>query len=77
MQGYGERQGRTLSMDELNRELAWLDPARDTSLAQSIARDLLSRGEPVSCVWSGEPLSDRTLDIDHCFPWAAWPCGDL
>jgi hypothetical protein len=30
----------TLSMDELHRQLTWLDPARDTTLAQSIARDL-------------------------------------
>src|SRR3954468_13585430 len=19
----------------------------------------------------------QTLDIDHCLPWSAWPCGDL
>jgi SAM-dependent methyltransferase len=77
MQSYGERQGRTLSMDELHRQLTWLDPARDTTLAQSIARDLMNSGDPVICVWSGEPLNQRSLDIDHCFPWAAWPCGDL
>ncbi len=32
---------------------------------------------PVRCVWSGRRLTTDTLDIDHCFPWAAWPCGDL
>ena len=29
------------------------------------------------CVWSGRKLSHETLDIDHCFPWTAWPCEDL
>ena len=24
-----------------------------------------------------EKLKLHTLDIDHCFPWTAWPCGDL
>ncbi len=22
-------------------------------------------------------LDQRNLDVDHCFPWVAWPCGDL
>jgi SAM-dependent methyltransferase len=77
MQGYGERQGRTISMDELHRALAWLDPLRDTRLARSLADDLMNRGEPVFCVWSGKRLDQRTLDVDHCFPWVVWPCGDL
>jgi hypothetical protein len=77
MQGYGERQGRTISMDELHRALVWLDPLRDTRLARSLADDLMNRGESVFCVWSGKRLDQRTLDVDHCFPWVAWPCGDL
>ena len=28
-------------------------------------------------MWSGNPLTKATLNIDHCFPWSAWPCGDL
>jgi SAM-dependent methyltransferase len=69
MQGYGERQGRTISMDELHRALAWLDLLRDTRLARSLADDLMNRGEPVFCVWSGKRLDQRNLDVDHCFPW--------
>jgi hypothetical protein len=57
MQSYGERQGRTLSMDELHRELAWLDPARDTRVARSIADDLMSSAS--RCSASG-PASDST-----------------
>src|SRR5262249_32862224 len=29
------------------------------------------------CIWTGVRLSPGLLDIDHCFPWSAWPCGDL
>jgi hypothetical protein len=32
-------------------------------------------GKTVHCVWSGQRLRDD-YDIDHCFPFAAWPCGD-
>ncbi|WP_166881656.1 HNH endonuclease domain-containing protein [Massilia mucilaginosa] len=27
------------------------------------------------CVWSGQRLRND-YDVDHCFPFAAWPCGD-
>jgi hypothetical protein len=77
MQAYGAGQGRSLSMDELDRGLVWLDPIRDTRLARTIASGLLAQGERVFCVWSGKRLDEHTLDIDHCFPWIAWPCGDL
>src|SRR3712207_9533686 len=29
------------------------------------------------CACTGRALSADTLDIDHLFPWSAWPCGDL
>nr|WP_225914070.1 HNH endonuclease domain-containing protein [Leptolyngbya ohadii] len=29
------------------------------------------------CVWSGKRLTEKSLDIDHCFPWSAWACDDL
>ena len=59
--------------------LVWLDPARDTALARTVAKRLLDGGHRLSCVWTGVRLgagADR-LDIDHCLPWSAWPCGDL
>ena len=34
-------------------------------------------GRKLFCVWTGTSLSSDTLDIDHCFPYSAWPCGDL
>ena len=33
--------------------------------------------QPLHCVWSGKALRAENLDVDHCFPWAVWPCGDL
>jgi len=77
MQRYAESQNRHLPHDALARALAWLDPARDTRLARVRATELIAAGETVRCIWSGKELSPRALDIDHCFPFAAWPCSDL
>ena len=57
--------------------LAWLEPTRDTGLARQVAHRLLDGGTAVCCVWTGSRLTSDSLDIDHCFPWSAWPCGDL
>ena len=77
MRGYMERQGRSTVPGELEAALAWIEPRRDVSVARDIAVDRLRRGERLHCVWSDRPLSDATLDIDHCLPWSAWPCGNL
>lgn len=55
--------------------LAWVDPARDTSFARAAVERLRAAAKPVYCVWSGTRLRDA-FDVDHCFPFAAWPCGD-
>ena len=55
--------------------LAWADPARDTSFARAAVDRIRAAGKPVYCVWSGARLRDE-YDVDHCFPFAAWPCGD-
>jgi SAM-dependent methyltransferase len=55
--------------------LTWVDPARDTSFARAAVERIRAAGKPVYCVWSGARLNDR-YDVDHCFPFAAWPCGD-
>jgi SAM-dependent methyltransferase len=75
-QGYAERAGRVVTTDEAQRALRWLEPERDTAFVRSLALNRLHAGRPVSCVWSGRPLG-ASLDIDHCLPWSAWPCGDL
>lgn len=75
-QGYAERAGRVVTTDEAQRALRWLEPERDTAFVRGLALGRLHAGRPISCVWSGRPLGEA-LDIDHCLPWSAWPCGDL
>lgn len=55
--------------------LTWVDPARDTSFARAAVERIRAAGKPVYCVWSGARLRED-YDVDHCFPFAAWPCGD-
>ena len=76
MKGYAERQGRNLPRDKAAAAMTWSGPGRDVQLARSQADRLLGAGH-IHCVWSGKSLSAANLDIDHCFPWSAWPCSDL
>ena len=73
---YGERQGRRLDAGRLSAAMTWSDPTRDVRLARERAEQLLA-ARRLHCVWSGKRLSAASLDVDHCFPWAIWPCGDL
>jgi hypothetical protein len=78
MKGYANRQDRKLDEAKIAAAMVWSDPLRDVAASRSIALKLIESGEPVRCVWSGRRLVDKDiLDIDHCFPWSAWPCGDL
>jgi SAM-dependent methyltransferase len=74
---YGERTGRSVAHGEIETALAWLDPTRDTMLARAAARRVNERNGRLTCVWTGARLGPDALDIDHCLPWSAWPCGDL
>ena len=73
---YAEGQGRMLSETEVRAALGWSDPERDVALARECALKLLKIGK-LECVWSGKALRETTLDVDHCFPWSAWPCDHL
>jgi SAM-dependent methyltransferase len=73
---YAEGQGGLLAETDVRAALRWSDPERDVALARECAFKLLKLGE-LKCVWSGRPLRDTTLDVDHCFPWSAWPCDHL
>jgi hypothetical protein len=77
MRAYAQRQGRALDEGRLCSAMTWADPARDVSVPREIALRTLAGGGSVSCVWTGQRLQPATLDIDHCMPWSAWPCGDL
>ncbi len=56
--------------------MTWEDPTRDVQLARKRALEMSSSGK-LSCVWSGRRLDGACLEVDHCLPWIAWPCGDL
>lgn len=64
-------------LQDLWTALAWADPERDTREVRFIAERLIMSGHPIYCIWSGRSLVGERLDIDHCFPMAAWPCQDL
>lgn len=55
--------------------LQWLVPEHDTAIARQRA-EKLRKVKSLYCVWTGKSLN-RAYDIDHCFPFAAWPCNDL
>jgi SAM-dependent methyltransferase len=76
-QFYGERQGRIIDLGRIAKAMEWSEPSRDVRLARELAAGMLEAKQPLHCVWSGRSLQTQNLDIDHCFPWSAWPCDDL
>ena len=62
--------------DEYMNALRWLVPEHDTSFVRQLAEDLRKGNSRLFCVWTGRRLN-HAFDIDHCFPFAAWPCNDL
>jgi HNH endonuclease len=77
MQGYAAAQGRTAEAGAMVAAMTWADPVRDVALPRARALALMDGGAAVHCVWSGRRLAPETLDVNHCLPWSAWPCGDL
>jgi SAM-dependent methyltransferase len=78
IQSYTERTGGSAApLGDIMQALRWIEPDRDTSFVKRLAQQHLQSGRPVQCVWTGQTLQARALDIDHCLPWSAWPCGDL
>ena len=76
MTTYASRQGRKLDEAGLSQAMIWSEPGRETQVAREQALHLMRAGT-LRCVWSRQPLTPTNLDIDHCFPWSAWPCSDL
>ncbi len=77
IRGYAQRQGTAPAPGEIEAALAWTEPTRDVRAAREAALSRAAAGRGLSCVWSGRRLDAGSLDIDHCLPWSAWPCGDL
>lgn len=78
MKQYSESRGVPVNFSELMALLKWLDPARDTAMVRGLVLQMMQQNsQPVQCVWSGKALRAERFDVDHCFPFAAWPCNDL
>ena len=77
MSDYAKKQGRKLDEAAVTQGMAWSEPGRAVDVSRGRAVQLLKDQGSLHCVWTGTPLTRETLDIDHCFPWSAWPCGDL
>ena len=77
MHGYAAGQGRVLNESALAAAVIWAEPSRGVALPRERALRMIEAGPGLHCVWSGRRLDAACLDIDHCLPWSAWPCGDL
>lgn len=76
IRSYASRRGTRVDDNVLAAAMTWDEPDRDVRLARGRALEMSAHGR-VYCVWSGRRLDQRSLDVDHCLPWAVWPCGDL
>ena len=76
MHQYAATQERELDEAAVVRGMSWSEPGRAVDVSRGRAVQLLDQGL-LHCVWTGSKLHRENLDIDHCFPWSAWPCGDL
>jgi len=76
MRDYARGQERHLADETITSSMQWADPERDVSQVRQLAIAVLEEGG-LRCVWTDQLLTRKTLDIDHMFPWVAWPCSDL
>lgn len=75
--GYADRLGLAIAPGAAEAALVWVEPVRSTAIGRLAASRLLAEGREIRCVWTERRLSASTIDLDHCLPWSAWPCGDL
>lgn len=73
---YAHRQDRQINELRLRQLMRPHEPERNQGEVRNRALRLL-RSQPVYCVWTGKKLYAKSMHIDHCLPWAAWPCDDL
>ena len=76
IESYQEVLGISKDLRVILEAMKWSEPRRDVSTVKQIAHRFLDKNQ-LFCIWSGKKLTEKTLDIDHCFPWSAWPCDDL
>lgn len=77
MREYARAQRLSLNEAEMAEATVWPEPSRAVRTSRERAVEMLGQDGGLRCVWSGQKLTERNLDIDHCFAWTVWPCGDL
>jgi len=77
MRTYAERMSLPVPPGMAEAALEWREPVRSTSIARLAAERISRTDRQLECIWTGQKLPLTRLDIDHCLPWAAWPCSDL
>src|SRR5918998_411149 len=77
LRSFGEMRVPTHLWRAMRRFAAWVEPALIAEWARLMGDYARRQGGTLHCAWTGRALSAGTLDIDHLFPWSAWPCGDL
>ena len=76
MTDWAAKRGNELDHRRVEAAMQWSDPDRDVGFARRISQKLFEEGS-LHCVWTGRKLDRKQLNIDHCMPWAAWPCDAL
>jgi hypothetical protein len=77
MRTYADRMSLPVPLGMAEAALEWREPVRSTSIARVAAERISRSDRQLECIWTGQELPLTRLDIDHCLPWAAWPCSDL
>ena len=75
MKQYAGNQVREFRESDVVQAMTWSEPNRAVTMSRERA-ERLKEGGSLHCVWSGRRLGSQ-FNIDHCFPWASWPCSDL
>ncbi len=50
---------------------------RDVKLAKDIYKELIRKTGKIECVWSGQSITMRNLNVDHVLPFSIWQNNDL
>ena len=74
---FAERQDRTVCSKDLAQSMQREKPSRVVKEVRDRVFELMESGKRVRCVWTGKPVRKSSFEVDHCLPWAVWPCGDL
>ena len=74
---FAERQGRKIRHKTLVQSMRRTEPSRAVNDVRDRVHELIDSGKKVRCVWTGKPVRKSSFEVDHCLPWAVWPCGDL